>query len=801
MEFKFALRSLRSNPGFSLLAIAILALGIGANTAIFSVVNSVLLRPLDYHEPDRVVMVGNSNRERKAGMAQLSEPDFDDLHDEATAFDGLACYVGGGGNSVIVGKTAEFGSVVRVSPEFFRVMRVDARLGRLFSLEEERPGGPLAAVITDAFWKHRFGGDEAAIGRTVRAYNKVFTVVGVLPPGPAFPAETNLYVARGSSAKNEHRSAHNFEAIGRLKDGVSLAQAQAQLDAIGARLEQAFPLSNKNQTFRAVPIREQMVGAVKNTLYLLLGSVALVLLIACANVANLLLARATSRTREIALRAALGANRWQIIRQLLIESTIIAVLAGAAGLALASWGIDGLIKLSPANLPRLAEIRIDGVVLAFALGLSLAASFLFGMAPAIQASRVDLNHVLKQGGGRAGVGAAAGGLRGALVVAEIGISIVLLVGAGLLIRTFSARSNMPLGFNPEHLLVVQANLAASTLEQSQRVLGVYDEVLREVSGIPGVVAVAGNTGIPGGPPRSNGGYVLEGGPGFDKLGMSSPQADFLVTTPGYFRALEIPLRAGRDFSARDSFESEFVAVINESLARRSFPGQDPLGRRIRTGLDTDQFMTIVGVVADTRPADPAAPPRPAIYMPHWQHPNYGRGMSFVVRTQGEPAAIAEAVRRKVREVNGEIPVKFTTMEARLAQTVASPRFRGILLGVFAGIAVLLAMAGIYGVMAYMVGQRTAEIGLRMALGAGRPSIVGMVLGSGARLAAWGLALGFAGALATTRLVESMLFGVKATDMSTFVMMAAAVGVIAIAACGIPAWRATRVDPLEALRQE
>jgi predicted permease len=370
-----------------------------------------------------------------------------------------------------------------------------------------------------------------------------------------------------------------------------------------------------------------------------------------------------------------------------------------------------------------------------------------------------------------------------------------------LIRTFSALTNMPLGFNPDHLMVVQANLASSTVEQSQRVLTVYDEVLQQVSGIPGVVATAGNTGVPGGPPRSNGGYILEGGPGFDKLGMSAPQADFLVTTPGYFRALEIPMRAGRDFSARDSYDGEFVAVVNEALVRRSFPGQDPIGRRIGCGLDSPKLMTIVGVVADTRPADPALPPRPAIYMPHWQHPRYGSSMSFVVRTQGEPMALAEAVRRKVREVNSEIPVKFTTMELRLAQTVASPRFRGILLGVFAGIAVLLAMAGVYGVMAYMVGQRTAEIGLRMALGAGRPGIVGMVLRSGARLAAWGLALGFAGALAATRLVESMLFGVKATDLSTFVVMAAVVGVIAIAACGIPAWRATRVDPLEALRQE
>ncbi|HEY1495091.1 MAG TPA: ABC transporter permease, partial [Candidatus Solibacter sp.] len=734
------------------------------------------------------------------GLAQLSEPDFDDVHDQSTAFDGLACFLGGSGNSVLVGKSADFASVERVSPEFFHVMRVDATLGRLFSHDEERAGGPLAAVITDTFWKRRFGGNPSAIGATLRAYDRVFTVVGVLPPGFAFPAETDLYVARAIYDRNEHRSAHNFQAIGRLKDGVSVEQAQAQLTAIGERLAQAYPLSNRNQNFRVASVQEQMVGSVKNTLYLLLGSVALVLLIACANVANLLLARATSRTREIALRAALGAGRWQIVRQLLIESAVIAVLAGAAGLALASWGIEGLITLSPQNLPRLAEIRVDGVVLLFTLGLSVAASFLFGLVPALQASRVDLSHVLQQGGGRGGVGAGSGRLRNALVIAEIAISIVLLVGAGLLIRTFSALSSVPLGFNPEHLLVVQANLAASTLEQSQRVLTIYDEAFRQISTIPGVTDIAGNTGIPGGPPRSNGGYVLEGGPGFDKLGMSSPQADFLVTTPGYFHALQIPLRSGRDFSARDSYDGEFVAIVNETLVRRSFPGQDPLGRRLRCGLDSPNFMTIVGVVADTRAADPSQPPHAALYMPHWQHPNYGRTMSFVVRTQGEPMAAAEAVRRKIREVNSEIPVKFSTMDQRLAQTVASPRFRGILLGIFAGLAVLLAMAGVYGIMAYMVGQRTAEIGVRMALGAGRVTILRMVLKTGAGLAAWGLVFGFAGALAANRLVESMLFGVKATDPSTFVIMAASVGVVAILACAIPAWRAARIDPLEALRQ-
>ncbi|HMC57807.1 MAG TPA: ABC transporter permease, partial [Candidatus Solibacter sp.] len=407
MELKFALRSLRLNPGFTVLSVLVLALGIGANTAIFSVVNSVLLRPLDYKQADRIVAVGNTWTDRKISMAQMSEPDFDDLHDQSTVFEGLSCYIGGGnGDSVVVGKSAEFASVARVSPDFFQVMGTDAAAGRLFTPEEERSGA-LVAVAGNGFWQRRLGGSANAIGSTLRAYGKVFTVIGVLPPGFSFPGTAEVWVPRSTFEKNEHRSANNFRAIGRLKPGVSVEQAQTQLNAIGARLAQLYPLSNKNKGFQAVPVREQMVKGVKNTLYLLLGAVALVLLIACANVANLLLARATSRSREIAVRAALGAGRWRIARQLIVESALIAVLAGVAGLILAAWGVEALLALAPANLPRLAEVHIDGWVLGFTLALSLAASFVFGVAPALQASKIDLNHALKLGAARGTVGGGA----------------------------------------------------------------------------------------------------------------------------------------------------------------------------------------------------------------------------------------------------------------------------------------------------------------------------------------------------------------------------------------------------------
>jgi putative ABC transport system permease protein len=800
MELKFALRSLRLNPGFTVLSVLVLALGIGANTAIFSVVNSVLLRPLDYKQADRIVAVGNTWTDRKISMAQMSEPDFDDLHDQSTVFDGLSCYLGGGnGDSVIVGKSAEFASVARVSPDFFHVMGTDAAVGRLFAPEEERSGA-LVVVVGDGFWKRRLAGSANAIGTTLRVYDKAFTVIGVLPPGFRFPGTADVWVPRSTFGKNEHRSANNFRAIGRLKPDVSLEQAQTQLSAISSRLAQLYPLSNKDKAFQAVQVQEQMVRGVKNTLYLLLGAVALVLLIACANVANLLLARATSRSREIAVRAALGAGRWRIARQLIVESAVIAVLAGVAGLLLAAWGVDALLALAPANLPRLSEVHIDGWVLAFTLALSLAASFIFGVAPALQASKIDLNHALKSGAARGTVGGAAGRIRAALVVAEIAISIVLLVGAGLLIRSFAALTRIDLGFNPDHVLVMHANMAASTLEQSRRVTLIYGEILRQAATVPGV-ALAAAANVPPGSLGSNGAYFLEGGPGWEQLGMKAPQADFIVNTPGYFKLMQIPFVAGRDFSERDQFDGEFATIVNQSLATLSFPNQDPIGRRIQTGLDTPQFMTIVGVVRDIRQTDPAAPPRPAVYMPYLQHPAYGRAMSFVIKTHGDPMGMAEAMRRKVREVNSEIPVRFTTMDARLALTVASPRFRGILLGIFAGLAVCLAMAGVYGVMVYLVTQRAPEIGLRMALGADRGKIVRLVLARGVTLAGAGIALGFLGALAATRLLQSMLFGITATDPLTYGTMAAGVAAIALLACAVPAWRAATVDPLVALRQD
>ncbi|HEY3740922.1 MAG TPA: ABC transporter permease [Bryobacteraceae bacterium] len=802
MDLKFALRSLRSHPGFTVLAIAILALGIGANTAIFSVVNSVLLRPLEYRDPARLVMIGNDWRDGSAStMTQVSEPDFDDLRSQSTQFDGVAAYMGGGtaSSSVIVNNSAEFAGVTRTTEDFFHVMSVEPERGRLITSEEYQFGGPNVVVVSHDFWIHRLASDPNALGTELRAYGRPFKIIGILPPGFNFPSKTDVWVG-AIEAKNTSRSAHNWRAIARLKPGVTVERAQTELDTIGSRLSQAYPLSNKNVTLHAMPVQEQIVSGVKTTLWILLGSVGMVLLIACANVANLLLIRASARRREIAVRAALGARRWHIIRQLGIESALIAIVSGIAGIMLASWGMSALLHLAPANLPRVEEVRLDMTVLVFTMLLSLAASVVFGLVPALKASRVDLSDALKQGARGATVGDSRG-LRGALVVAEIAISMILLIGAGLLIRSFDRLTRVDLGYRPDHLLVINSNLPAETIEDARRSNLVYGKVAAQIGSIPGIVSASAAMGLVGGPPRSNGGYYLEGGPDYYQLGMTGPQGDFFVIMPDYFRTIGVPLHAGRDFDARDQFDRGLTVVVNEALVRRSFPNENPIGRRINCGMDNSGFMTIVGVVADFRNSDPARPPRPGIFMPYLQHPFFATRMTFIARTAGDPSAMTEIVRKKVAEVSTDLPVQFSTLDDRLAATVASPRFRSTLLGVFAGIALLLAMAGVYGVMAYTVSQRTQELGLRVALGADRGRIIRLVLSGGLKFAVMGLAIGLLGAWAATRLLGAMLFEVGRNDPATYLAMGAGVMLITIAASVIPAWRASRIDPIEALRQE
>ena len=798
MDLKFALRALLKNPGFTALAVIVMALGIGANTAVFSVVNTVLLKPLAYRNPDRIVTL--SSLWRKSGShGPVSTPDFHDWHDQSTAFDAMAYYENEE-TAVMAGSSAEYAGVAMVSPEFFRTFGVEPAVGRMFASEDLKQGAAPAVIISYTYWQTHFGGNARALGQSLRMLDKTFSIVGVLSPGFHFPEKTDIWFPSSVFEESTERSAHNFLVVGRLKPDVTLEQAQAQMTSIGARLEQQYPPSNKNKSVAVTRMRDDMVSNVQLTLYMLLGAVAVVLLIACANVANLLLAKSTTRTREIAIRAAVGASRGRIIRQLITESLLLAVLAGVAGLVLAVWGSTALVALAPRNVPRLAETSIDGWVLAFTFGVSVIASLLFGLAPALHASRVDLNDALKQGAARAVLGGGAGRMRGALVVAEIALSVMLLAGAGLLIKSFIALNNVALGYRPERVLVMESSVPAGDLEGARRATRFYKDLLRDVAALPGVSST-GATRTPPGHVMSNGGYWLDHLPARDQMTVSAPNAVFSIVSPGAFATLGIPLKTGRDFNAADTYDAPFAAIVNEALARQSFPDQNPIGRMIFCGMDSMKGMTIVGVVGNVRQYGPARESSPEIYMPYEQHPFPSTALNVLVRTSNDPNALQQTLRRKARDRAPEVPVKFTTMEAVAAENVAAPKFRTLLLGIFAGLAVCLAMAGVYGVMAYLVSQRSNEIGLRMALGASPGEVSRLVLRQGMQLAGAGLAFGLAGAIAATRFLTSMLFEVKPADPATYAAVAATLAIVALAASYIPARRASRVDPLVALRQE
>jgi predicted permease len=797
-DVRFAGRSLVRHPGFALTAIVTLALGIGATTAIFSVVNSVLLRPLPLPRADRLVGVATRWTNTGLRFASVSAPDFLDWETQSTSFQALALFWGGD-QSVTLNDAADYADVYMVSPAFFDALGARASIGRLPSRADQQPDGPLVAVITDAYWRKAFDASPGAVGSTVKFSNRTFIVAAVLEPGARFPASADVYVPSWIFPLTSSRSAQNYTTIARLRDGVTVAQANAEIGAIAANLQRAYPDENRNKTAEVVPLRELVVGQTRATLYTLLGAVGLVLLIACANVANLLLARATSREREIVVRAAVGAGRGRLVRQLLTESAVLGVVAAVSGAWLARLAMLGLIALAPASLPRAGEIRVDATALLFAVVTALAASLLFGLAPALQALRVPLVDGLRQGGKGSSIGARGGWARSAFVVVEIALAVVLVAGAGLLARSLVLLAAVDMGFSSERVLVIQTSVPVRGLGDAPRAVAFYRELLPELQALPGISAVAAVRS----PPtviKSNGGYRLEG----DRAAFTtqSAQALFNVVTPGYFQTLGIPLRRGRDVAAGDTYPATPVAVINEALARASFPGQDPIGRRLQCGLDRPDFMTIVGVVGDIRAAGPARPPLPEIYMPFEQHPNYATALTIVARTAtADPRVLIDTIRRKVADRNPDVPVRPSTMAETIGVTTAGARFQTFLLVVFAGIALALALAGVYGVMAYTVSQRIPELGVRIALGAAPGDIRALVLGQGARLAAVGLAVGLTLALLSRRVLQGLLFGVTPRDPVILTLVTLTVAVAMLAACYIPVRRALRVDPMAALRAE
>ena len=798
-DLRYALRSLRHSPGFTAVATLALALGIGANTAVFTVVNGVLLRGLPFPKAERLTAISYKPRhgpfEPEPGMVDGDYLAFrrqNQAFERITTFSGYAVTLTGAGDPLRLPAAA-------VTPDFFPTLGVTAAIGRTFLTEEDQKGRDQVVVIGDKLWRSRFGMDPSVLGKTTTVDGEVRKVIGVMPPEFQFPSDAGLWLPL--EVRLDPHNSFLRSAVGRLKPGVSRQQAQSELEAFVRGLPPGRGRDRGAMTAEILPLKDVLVGSIRKSLLVFAGAVAFVLLIACANVANLLLMRAAGRQQEIALRAALGAGRWRLVRQLLTESVLVSLGGGAAGLLLAVVGVPALVAMAPAGkIPRLEEIHIDRWVLAFTFGIALLTGIVFGLAPAFQATRRELHESLNHSG-QALTGRTAG-LRGALVVFEIAMALVLLTGAGLMLKSFMRMRAVNPGFRPENVLTMTVDLPDSVYRTPDDLKAFHERTLDRLAGLPGVVAAGAVNWMPLAGPLIMGDFQMEGGrklpPGF--------LADKPSVSPDYFRVMGIRLLAGRYFGAQDTAAVPGVVIVSRTVARRLWPGEDPVGKRISmedhpTAAD---WLTIVGVVADIVQSDLRKQPSATVYQPYVQVPQpfFLSHMSFVLRTGFSPQSMAPAMRAVLREVDKDQPAQsVATMEEVLGATIAEPRFQGRLLAAFSMLALVLAVIGIYGVLAYSVAERTHEIGIRMALGAEKNAVLGMVLRRTLALAAAGIALGTAGALGVTRVLEKFLFEVTPTDPAVFGLVAAVLAGAALMAGLVPARRATRVDPVIALRYE
>ena len=804
-DVRYGFRMLSKSPGVTLAAVVSLALGIGANTAIFSVVNSVLLKSLPYAEPDRLVLLWGDSPAQGNRRNQVSATDVDDwrrenrVFEEVTTFgDWSATFLGGGEPERVPG--------TQVGDGFFRVMRGTPMLGRVFLPEEQEEGRDNVIVLGHGLWRRRFGGDPSVVGRAVSLGGRPYTVVGVMPeefrplPLSLNNPQGQFYRPVAEAHDEAERGSRHLRAMGRLKAGVTLEQARAEMAVIAARLERAHPEFNTGYGVNLVTLPEDTVGGLRPALLALFGAVVFVLLIACANVGNLLLARSSARRREFAVGAALGAGRARLVRQRLTESVLLALAGGAAGLLLALWGIGLVESLGSRVTPLLAGVRVDPGVLAFTGAVSVLAGIAFGLAPALQVSSPDLNETLKAGG-RSGDGGGRGGrLRSVLIVSEMALALVLLAGAGLLVKSVARLRAVDAGFDAANLLTLNLPLPSSRYRDGAAQAAFFERLTRQVESLPGVEAAGFTSVLPLSGNFDGRALAVEDSPVPRGQEVS---VDLYVATPGYLRAMRIPLVGGRAFDEHDAADGEPVALVSETTARRLWPGRTPLGRRVRfpgTEKSPQPWRTVVGVVRDVKQYGPDRDDVMQMYLPEAQYP--ASFMTLVVRSKADAGALLGAVRREVSAADKELAVfGVATMEQLLADSVALRRFSMLLLGVFAAVAVALAAVGIYGVISYSVGQRTREIGIRIALGARPRDVLGLVVGRGLGLAAAGIALGVAGGLAVTHVISSLLFGVGARDPLTFASVAALLSLVALLACLVPARRAAKVDPMVALRYE
>jgi putative ABC transport system permease protein len=796
-DIRYGIRGLMKRPGFTGVALVALALGIGANTAIFSLVNAVLVQPLPFDQPDRLVWMWGNIRQG-GNRASVSPLDFLDYRQQNTTFEQFAASFSIPIPINLTGSgEPERLTSAGVTGDYFDALGVKPALGRTFVLDNEKPGNDQVAVLSYGLWQRRFGGDPAIVNKTVVLDGKSCLILGVMPKDFNFPQTAELWFPMNfdRSPGMKQRKAHFLRPIGRLKPGVTMVQAQADTDAIAKRLEEAYPDTNTGWNLRLVSLRDQLVGNTKPTLFILLGAVAFVLLIACANVANLLLVRAAARQKEIALRTALGASRLRIVRQMITESVLLALLGGALGTLLANWGIGLLVAVSGNDLPPTARVGIDATVLGFTLTVSVLTGVLFGLAPALRTLKLNLTDSLKEGGRSVGEGVQRNLTRSVLVVVESAVAVVLLVGAGLLIRSLIRLQNTSPGFDSHNVLTMRIDLPEDKYPTVEKTTNFFQLLESRVGGLPGVESVGLISELPLSGQPNDMPYYVEGRPpampdqGFDD--------DFRRVNTQYFQSLRIPILRGRNFTEQEVTKGTKVVLISDLLAKQVFPNEEPIGHRLVMGMGGEPFE-IIGIVGDIRHHALENQPAPAMYMPTLE----GNWMNLVIRAEGDPANLTAAVRREVKAIDPDQPVAAVkTMEEWLATSVSAQRYRTSLLALFALVAVVLASTGIYGVMSYSVAQRTHEIGVRMALGAGRLDVLKLVIRQGMGLIAVGVGCGLLGAIALTRVMSSMLFEVTPKDPLTFTVVALFLALVALIACYIPARRATKVDPLVALRYE
>ena len=810
-DLRYSFRMLRGRPGFSVAALLALALGIGVNSVIFSAVNAILLRQLPFKASEQLVWVWSTRTDRD--KAFFSIPNFIDSRDQNQTLEQMVAFANWGANLAGKGEPERLQGV-RISANAFQVLGVEATAGRLLIPEDDRPDSPRVVVLGHGLWQRRFGGDENLIGQTLSLNGQTYTVVGILPPGFKFfgaegDAEIGVPLKMEIDSRKAERGSNFLRVYARLKPGVTRQQAQADLAAIEERLRQQYPDTNaKNTAPRVLALQTEIVGNYGLALWLLLGAVAVVLLIACTNLANLLLARAATRRKEMAIRTALGATRARLIRQMLTESLLLALCGGVLGLLFAWWGIDLLLGFSPADLPRLNAITIDARVLLFTLAVSLVAGIVFGLAPAIQSSRTNLNEELKSNLSSVFGGARQNSFRNLLVVAEVALSLLLLIGAGLFVRSLIRLQQVSPGLDTQNLLLVRLSLPQSNYTKGETVTAFYEKLEPRVSSLPGVEAVAASNVLPLSGLNVRADFTIVGRP--PRTREETPAAQNRWVSPGYFNAMKIPVLQGREFTEQDRAGARLVAVVDKVAARRYWQDENPVGAHILiddAAPAPPREVEIIGVVDEIKHNGLDEEPTATVYAPFYQIPPgavsfFANRMNLVVRTSIEPMTLGDEIRSQVQSVDRDVPASnISTMEQFLAATIAPRKFNLFLLVIFAVAALMLAAAGLYAVIAYSVQQRTKEIGIRMALGAKANDVFKLIISQGMKLVVIGVATGLLASLLLTRLMASLLYGVSATDPLTFATIALLLTGVALGACFVPARRATKVDPMVALRYE